>query len=66
MFNAICQGTGAMHLPKAYTINWPWVYIMCMRVSMSANSISLGEVMPKILLKRTLKNCAKGVSLTMV
>ena len=48
-----CQESGAMYLPKAYTVNWPWVYILCMLVGMSANSISLGEVMPKFLLKRT-------------
>ena len=42
-----------MYLPKAYTVNWPWVYILCMLVGMSANSISLGQGMPKILLKRT-------------
>ena len=55
-----------MHLPKAYTVNWPWVYILCMLVGISANSISLGEGMPKFLLKITLKDRAKDVSLTMV
>ena len=55
-----------MHLPKAYIANWPWVYILCMLVGMSANSISLGQGVPKILLKRTLKNYAKGVYLTTV
>ena len=55
-----------MYLPRAYTMNWPWVYILCMLVGISASSISLEEGMPKFLLKRTLKNCATGVSLTMV
>ena len=64
MIHANVKDYGAMPSSKAYVIYWPWAYILCMLVGMSANSISLGEVMSKFLLKRTLKNCAKGVSLT--
>ena len=35
---------------------------LCMVVGMCANGINSGLCMPMILLKRTIKNCVKGVS----
>ena len=56
------QEFGAMHLSKAYTVNWPWVYILVYACGYECQWYKLRVVHAYDSIERILKNYAKGVS----